>query len=146
MWNVKQSFSPATLEALPKAGFSVGSTRGVMRVEKYGCGAEFRQTPDGHYQLTILPTVIMSGQFTRLWDAGYQKFLITDDGRKFPAQAEELVRMRHFNEELRTALGVPTYYNEALGSTCQVTEYDRVAGRQGDVPDRGVGVIPTEGH
>jgi len=144
MWNVKQSFSPATLEALPKAGFSVGSTRGVMRVEKYGCGAEFRQTPDGHYQLTILPTVIMSGQFTRLWDAGYQKFLITDDGRKFPAQAEELVRMRHFNEELRTALGVPTYYNEAIGSTCQISEYDRVKGRQGDVPDEGVGVEPEE--
>jgi hypothetical protein len=84
----------------------------------------------------------MAGNFTRLWDAGYQKFLITDDGRKFPAQAEELVRMRRFNEELRTALGVPTYYNEALGSTCQVTTYDRVAGRAGAVPDRSVGVTP----
>ena len=147
MWNVKQSFSPATLEALPKAGFSVGSTRGVMRVEKYGCGAEFRQTPDGHYQLTILPTVIMSGQFTRLWDAGYQKFLLTDDGRKFPANADQLTRMRRFNEELRTALGVPTYYNEALGSTSLVSVYDRVKGRKGDIPDQTVGVKPvTGGH
>jgi hypothetical protein len=92
--------------------------------------------------MTILPTVVMAGNFTRLWDAGYQKFLITDDGRKIPAQAEELVRMRRFNEELRTALGVPTYYNEALGSTCQVTTYDRVAGRAGAVPDRSVGVTP----
>jgi hypothetical protein len=50
--------------------------------------------------------------------------------------------MRRFNEELRTALGVPTYYNEALGSTCQVTTYDRVAGRAGAVPDRSVGVTP----
>jgi hypothetical protein len=146
MWNVDELFSPETLEALPKAGFFVGSTRGVMRVERYGCGAEFRSTPDGNYVMTILPTFVLNGQFTRLWDAGYQKFLITDDGRKFPAQAEELVRMRRFNEELRTALGVPTYYNEGLGSTCQVTAYDRVAGRRGDVPDRGVGVIPTEDH
>ncbi|MGB6199521.1 MAG: hypothetical protein WA871_09480 [Candidatus Acidiferrales bacterium] len=146
MWNVKQPFSPATLEALPKAGFSVGSTRGVMRVEKYGCGAEFRSTPDGHFVMTILPTVVVAGQFTRLWDAGYQKFLITDDGRKFPAQADDLVRMRRFNEELRSALGVPTYYNEALGSTCQVTEYDRVAGRAGAVPNSGVGVTAPDEH
>ncbi len=146
MWNVEERFTPLTLESLPKAGFSVGSTRGVMRVEKYGCGAEFRRTPDGHYQLTILPTILLGGLFTRLWDAGYQKFVITDDGRKLPAHAEQLVRMRKFNEELRTALGVPTYYNEALGSTCQVTTYDRVAGRPGDVPDRSVGVKPTEGH
>ncbi|HYB60859.1 MAG TPA: hypothetical protein VEH50_05210, partial [Methylomirabilota bacterium] len=101
---------------------------------------------DGHYQLTILPTILLGGLFARLWDAGYQKFLITDDGRKVPAHAEQLVHMRKFNEELRTALGVPTYYNEALGSTCQVTTYDRVAGRPGDVPDRSVGVKPTEGH
>jgi hypothetical protein len=146
MWNVEERFTPLTLESLPKAGFSVGSTRGVMRVEKYGCGAEFRRTPDGHYQLTILPTILLGGLFARLWDAGYQKFLITDDGRKVPAHAEQLVRMRKFNEELRTALGVPTYYNEALGSTCQVTAYDRVAGRPGDVPDRSVGVKPTGGH
>ena len=142
MWNVDEPFSPETLEALPKAGFAVGSTRGVMRGERYGCGAEFRRTPDGHFVMTILPTIVMNGNFTRLWDAGYQKFLITDDGRKIPAQSEELVRMRRFNEELRTALGVPTYYNEALGSTCQVTTYDRVAGRQGAVPDRRVGVTP----
>jgi hypothetical protein len=146
MWNVEERFTPLTLESLPKAGFSVGSTRGVMRVEKYGCGAEFRRTPDGNYQMTILPTILLGGLFTRLWDAGYQKFLITDDGRKLPAHAEQLVRMRKFNEELRTELGVPTYYNEALGSTCQVTTYDRVAGRPGDVPDRSVGVKPTEAH
>ena len=146
MWNVEERSTPLTLELLPKAGFSVGSTRGVMRVEKYGCGTEFRRTPDGRYQLTILPSILLGGLFTRLWDAGYQKFLITDEGRKVPAHAEQLVRMRKFNEELRTALGVPTYYNEALGSTCQVTAYDRVAGRPGDVPDRSVGVKPTEGH
>jgi len=37
MWNVQERFTPLLLESLPKAGFSVGSTRGVMRVEKYGC-------------------------------------------------------------------------------------------------------------
>jgi hypothetical protein len=147
MWNVNERFDVATLESLPSKGFQVGSTRGVMRVEKYDCGAEFRRLPDGRFQMTILPTLLIDGQFARLWDAGYQKFFITDDGRKVPALAQQLEQMRKFNEELRSALGVPTYYNEALGSTCQVTEYDRVQGRPGDVPDRDVGVKPhSESH
>ncbi len=139
MWQVDGPFDEATLEALPAAGFTVNNTRGVARAEKYGCAAEFRKIPDGRYQITILPSVMVGGQFARLWDAGYQKFLLTDDGRKFPALAEQLANLRRFNEELLTALGVPTYYNEALGSTCQVTSYDRVKGRPGDVPDQSVG-------
>ena len=146
MWNVNDRFESALMEALPAKGFVVNSTGGVTRVEKFGCGAEFRRTGDNHYTMTILPTILMNGQFTRLWDAGYQKFLLTDDGRKFPATADMLLRMRRFNEELRTALGVPTYYNEALGSTSLVSVYDRVKGRTGDVPDRTVGVKPVSGH
>ncbi len=143
MWNVDERFDAATLETLPSKGFQVSRTRGVVRVEKYGSGVEFRHVPGGRFQMTILPTVLIDGQFTRLWDAGYQKFFITDEGRKIPALAEQLENMRKFNEELRSALGVPTYYNEALGSTCQVTEYDRVQGRPGDVPDSDVGIKPS---
>jgi hypothetical protein len=146
MWNVKDRFPAKLMDALSTSGFVVSSTGGVMRVEKYGCGAEFRRTSDDHYTMTILPTILLNGQFVRLWDAGYQKFLLTDDGRKFPAHAEQLVSMRKFNEELRTALGVPTYYNEALGSTSLVSVYDRVKGRAGDIPDKTVGVKPTSGH
>jgi hypothetical protein len=140
MWNVNELFHAATLEALPSKGFQVSSTRGVVRVEKYGSGAEFRRVPNGRFQMTIMPSIVHDGQFTRLWDAGYQKFLITDEGRKLPALAQQLEDLRKFNEELRSALGVPTYYNEALGSTSQVTEYDRVQGRPGDVPDSSLGI------
>src|SRR4029077_12653508 len=134
MWNVTERFDAALLETLPPKGFQVSSTRGVVRVEKYDCGAEFRRVPDGRFQMTILPALLIDGQFTRLWDAGYQKFFITDDERKVPAVSRALQQMRKFNEELRSALGVSTYYNEALGSTCQVTTYDRVQGEPGDVP------------
>ncbi len=142
MWNVNERFGAATLETLPTKGFQVSSTRGVVRVEKYGCGAEFRQAVGGRFQMTIIPAVLLHGQFTKLWDAGYQKFLITDEGNKIPALAQQLVNLRNFNEELRYALGVPTYYNEDLGSVCEVSEYDRVKGRPGDVPDSDVGVKP----
>jgi hypothetical protein len=146
MWNVDDRFSSKAIESLAALGFSVGSTRGVVRVEKYGCGAEFRQGTDGAFQMTILPTIMLKGQFTRLWDAGYQKFLLTDEGVKLPALAAHLEGLRRFNEELRTALGVPTFYNEALGSVSQVSVYDRVKGRTGDVPDKTVGAHSPGGH
>jgi hypothetical protein len=139
MWNVEERFSPKAIEGLAALGFAVGSTRGVVRVEKYGCGAEFRKGTDGLYQMTVLTTIMVKGQFTRLWDAGYQKFLLTDDGQKIPALAQHLQNLRKFNEELRTALGVPTFYNEALGSVSQISVYDRVKGRKGAVPDDTVG-------
>src|ERR1700722_20673784 len=139
MWNVDERFLPKAIEGLAALGFKVGSTRGVVRVEKYGCGAEFRKGTDEQYQMTILPTIMLKGQFTRLWDAGYQKFLLTDDGQKLPALATHLEGLRKFNEELRTALGVPTFYNEALGSVSLLSVYDRVKGRDGDAPDKTVG-------
>ena len=146
MWQVREQFGAAILQTLSNSGFTVSNTGGVVRVEKYGCGAEFRRTAEGRYQMTITPSILVGGQFSRLWDAGYQKFLLTDDGRKLPALADQLGRLRRFNEELRTALGVPTYYNEALGSTCEVTIYDRVKGRPGDVPDETVGAKPSASH
>ena len=139
MWNVDERFEKKQMDGLAALGFSVGSTRGVVRVEKYGCGAEFRQNPDARFQMTVLPTIMLKGQFARLWDAGYQKFLLSDEGVKSPALAEQLVNLRKFNEELRTALGVPTFYNEALGSVSALSVYDRVKGREGDVPDKTVG-------
>jgi len=68
MWNVLERFSPKAIEGLAALGFSVGSTRGVVRVEKYGCGAEVRRGPDERYQMTIAPTIMLKGQFTRLWE------------------------------------------------------------------------------
>src|SRR5207245_11310983 len=138
MWNVEERFAPKAIESLAALGFAVGSTRGVVRVEKYGCAAAFRQGTDSKFQLTVLPTIMVKGQFARLWDAGYQKFLLTADGLKLPALASHLQNLRKFNEELRTALGVPTFYKEALGWVSQVSVYDRVKGLVGDVPGENV--------
>ena len=146
MWNVDERFAKKQMDSLAALGFSVGSTRGVVRVEKYGCGAEFRQDPDERFRMTVLPTIMVKGQFSRLWDAGYQKFLLTDDGTKLPALASQLANLRKFNEELRTALGVPTFYNEALGSVSQLSVYDRVKGREGDIPDKTVGAHEPVGE
>jgi len=145
MWYVNKAFTQSLVESLSAKGFTVRSSGGVARIEKYNCGAELRKEPNGDFHMTIIPSIMLQGQFTHLWDAGYQKFLLTHDGRKFPVRVSELGDLRRFNEELRDALGVPTYYNEALGSTCQYTVYDRLKGRIGDVPDQTVGAHGTAG-
>ena len=146
MWYINQLFSQSQVEALSAKGFLVRSSGGVVRIEKYGCGAELRKSPEGPFYTTVIPSIMAQGQFTHLWDAGYQKFLLTHDGQKQPARAKQLADLRRFNEELRTALGVITHYNEALGSTCHYSVYDRVKGRTGDVPDQSVGVQEEAGH
>src|SRR5260370_38839854 len=145
MWNVEERFSPKATESLAALGFAVGRARGAVSVEKYGCGAEFRKGTDDLYQMAIIPPIMLRGQFTRLWDAGYQKVLLTDEGLKLPALATHLQNLRKFNEELRTALGIPTFYNEALGSVSQVSVYDRVKGRKGAIPDETVGAHEAGG-
>jgi len=146
MWYVNKTFTQALVESLSAKGFTVRSSGGVARIEKYNCAAELRKEPTGDFQMTIIPSIMWQGQFTHLWDAGYQKFLLTHDGRKFPVRVTQLADLRRFNEELRDALGVPTYYNEALGSTCHYSVYDRVKGRVGDVPDETVGAHETAEH
>ncbi len=146
MWYVNKLFDQPQIESLSSKGFLVRSSGGVVRIEKYGCGAELRKASEGRYQMTVIPSVMSQGQFTHLWDAGYQKFLLTHDGTKLPIRVGQLADLRIFNEELRTALGVPTYYNEALGSTCQYSVYDRVKGRLGDNPDETVGAHEEADH
>ena len=146
MWYVNKLFNQPQVESLSAKGFLVRSSGGVVRIEKYACGAELRKEPQGSYRMTIIPSIMLQGQFTHLWDAGYQKFLLTHEGRKYPIRVGQLADLRRFNEELRTALGVPTYYNEAIGSTCQYSVYDRVKGRVGDVPDETVGAHEEADH
>src|SRR5271154_5371967 len=146
MWYVNKLFDQPQIESLSPKGFIVRSSGGVVRIEKYGCGAELRKSAEGPFQMTVIPSIMLQGQFTHLWDAGYQKFLLTHEGHKWPVRVTQLAELRRFNEELRTALGVPTYYNDALGSTCQYSVYDRVKGRVGDIPDESVGAHEEADH
>ena len=147
MWYVNKTFNQPQIESLSPKGFMVRSSGGVVRIEKCGCGAELRKEPQGGtFRMTIIPSIMLQGQFTRLWDAGYQKFLLTNEGLKVPIRVNQLADLRRFNEELRTALGVSTYYNEALGSTCHYSVYDRVKGRTGDIPDETVGAHEAPEH
>jgi hypothetical protein len=79
-------------------------------------------------QILARPGWVLNGEISRLLDRGYQKFLKTPH-LEIPATADHLRAMHQFSEELKEAAGAESLYNEALGTTSDVYNYDRVKGR-----------------
>ena len=120
-----------------------GAARGAgrqYRVTKYGCAAEIAEnladTTDrgggGHAAVRLLskPGWLLGGEIARILDRGYQKFLATSK-LQIPATADQLRAIHKFSDELKEAIGQLVLYNEAMGTTSDVYQYDRVKGRVG---------------
>ncbi len=73
--------------------------------------------------------IVVGNEIAEPWSGGYQMFLMTPSGKKMPARAEHLEALHEFGEDLREGLGMPSYYNEGLGSTSAYHMYDRVEER-----------------
>ena len=104
-------------------------TPNAFQVRKYGCAAEIAAAPDGSVQVISRPGWVLGGEIARLLDRGYQKFLKTSK-LEIPATADHLRAIHEFSEELKEAIGSASLYNESLGTTSDVYEYDRVQGRE----------------
>jgi hypothetical protein len=104
-------------------------TPNAFQVRKYGCAAEIAAAPDGSVEILARPGWLLSGEISRLLDRGYQKFLKTSK-LEIPASADHLRAIHEFSEELNEAAGATSLYNEALGTTSNVYNYDRVKGRE----------------
>ena len=104
-------------------------TPNAFQVRKYGCAAEIAASPDGSVQVISRPGWVLGGEIARLLDRGYQKFLKTSK-LEIPATADHLRAIHEFSEELKEAIGSASLYNESLGTTSDVYEYDRVKGRE----------------
>ena len=100
----------------------------AVQVRKYGCAAEISPAPDGSVEILARPGWLLNGEIARLLDRGYQKFLKTSKV-EIPATADHLRALHEFGEELNEAIGGTTLYNEALGTTSNVYNYDRIKGR-----------------
>lgn len=103
-------------------------TPNAFQVRKYGCAAEIAAAPDGTVLLLVRPGWVLGGEISRLLDRGYQKFL-KSSRIEIPATADHLRAIHDFSEELNEAAGATTLYNQALGTTSDVYNYDRVKGR-----------------
>ena len=104
-------------------------TPNAVQVRKYGCAAEIAAAPDGTVQILARPGWLLNGEIARLLDRGYQKFLKTSK-LEIPATADHLRAIHEFSEELNEAIGATSLYNQALGTTSNVYNYDRVKGRE----------------
>ena len=136
----------------PAPGISGGlwvEKRGCAAVLVRGTGASAMPGIDPGSDTLVAyrerPGAVIKGEIARLLDRGYQKFLQTSKF-ELPATAEQLESIHRFTEELTQVTGGISLYNEALGTTSDVYEYDRVKGREALQP---VPVTPwalTEGH
>jgi hypothetical protein len=122
-----QRFDVAPAQEGAKAGTK--RTTQAFQVRKYGCAAEIAPAPDGSVQVLARPGWVLNGEISRLLDRGYQKFLKTSH-LEIPATADHLRAIHEFSEELKETTGSMTLYNESLGTTSDVYEYDRVKGRE----------------
>jgi hypothetical protein len=123
-----------TLEILRAHGFDVRPSSGAaggMRVSKHGAGAVLVAMKEEDAAAAFLerPGALVKGEVSRLVDRGYQKFIKTSQ-LELPASASQLQAIHLFSEELKQLTGAISLYNESLGTTSDVYEYDRLEGRE----------------
>ena len=121
-----------TLEILRAHSFDVApfaAVAGGVLVTKYGAGAVLVPGKDAPVALWERPGAVFGGEVARLLDRGYQKFLMTSK-YELPATVTQLQAIHIFSEELSQLTGSISLYNEGLGTTSDVYEYDRLKGRE----------------
>jgi hypothetical protein len=119
------------LEKLRAQSFDVAPYPGVagsVLVSKHGAGAVLAPGMAAAVEFRERPGAVFGGEVARLLDRGYQKFLKTSK-YEFPASFAQLQAIHLFSEELSQAIGTISLYNEALGTTSDLYEYDRLKGR-----------------
>jgi hypothetical protein len=136
---VRKSRNPnfdQTLGTLRAHGFDVApATEGGVLVSKHGVGAVLvaSQSEDALAAFAVRPGVLVKGEVARLLDRGYQKFIKTSQF-ELPASVSQLQGIHTFSEELKQLTGAISLYNESLGTTSDLYEYDRLKGREAAEP------------
>ena len=136
-----------TLEILRAHSFDVLPFAGVaggFLVSKDGAAAVLVACED-EAAMAITPGALIRGEVARLVDRGYQKFIKTSK-YELPASATQLHAIHLFSEELKQLTGATSLYNESLGTTSDLYEYDRLKGREVAQPTPAGPWELTEGH
>jgi hypothetical protein len=118
-----------TLSALREAGFQPEENGNGQYVARRGSSiAVFRI---GDSEAEILQAGRRLGhEIGALVSLGYQTVWRTAGGAERAARAGELEELHALLEDLREALGLTSLYNESLGSTHSLHQYDRAADRK----------------
>ena len=123
------------LQTLRGLGFKTDpAAGGKTRVSRDGCAV--LMSWDGDAVVMEKPGLLIGDQIGVLTHGGYQMFFRTEAGALRPAQAEQLKALHGFTEDVVESIGDTSYYNTALGTTCESHLYDRVVDRDGGVARR----------
>jgi hypothetical protein len=123
---------------LREHGFDVleaPGTAGRVFVKKYNVSAAIQKNEDGGTKVFAYPGYLVGTEISKLVNKGYQQFLKTSK-TEIAATADHLKALHSFSEELKEALGIPSLYNESLGTTSEAYQYDRIVDRDKPVADR----------
>jgi hypothetical protein len=102
-------------------------TQGRVFLKKYSVSAAIQKDGDG-VKIFAYPGYLIGSEISKLVNRGYQQFLKTAK-TEVPATADHLKALQQFTEELKEGLGLPSLYNESLGTVSESYQYDRVQGR-----------------
>ena len=119
-------------------GFDVTEAPGAtVRVflRKYNVSAAIQKTPEDTVKIFAYPGYLIGSEISKLVNRGYQQFLKTSK-TEIPASADHLKALQSFSEELKEGLGLPSLYNESLGTVSESYHYDRIEDRDKDAVDR----------
>ena len=112
------------------------SVPGASMVSKHGAAAVLvpANAKDAPPAFAVTPGIVVRGHIARLLDRGYQKF-IKSSQFELPATAAQLHAIHAFSEELSQLSGEVSLYNQSLGTTSDLYQYDRLQGRETPEPE-----------
>ena len=119
-------------------GFDVTDAPGTnsrVFLRKYNVSAAIQKTPEDGVKIFAYPGYLIGSEISRLVNRGYQQFLKTSKAET-PASADQLKSLQSFSEELKQGLGLPSLYNESLGTVSEAYQYDRVEDRDKPAVER----------
>ena len=110
-------------------------TQGRMFLRKYNVSAAIQKDGDDGVKIFAYPGYLIGGEISKLINRGYQQVLKTSK-TEVAATADHLKSLQQFSEELKEALGLPSLYNESLGTVSEAYQYDRIVDRDKPEPER----------
>ena len=119
------------LSWLREHGFDVleaPGTTGRVFLKKYNVSAAIQKDGSDGIKIFAYPGYLVGSEISKLVNKGYQQFLKTSK-TEVPATADHLKALHSFSEELKEALGLPSLYNESLGTVSEAYQYDRIVDR-----------------
>jgi hypothetical protein len=110
-------------------------TNGRVFLRKYNVSAAIQKNDDDGVKIFAYPGYLIGSEISKLVNRGYQQFLKTSKA-EIPATAEHLKALQSFSEELKLGLGLPSLYNESLGTVSESYHYDRIKDRDKPAVER----------